>query len=248
MNAAVRAEWRKLRTSRAATLMLAAGLAYAVLNGIATAALAGRDANAALGTAANLANIVRGGNIAMWVMLLVGTVTITGEYRHRTVTTTFLATPRRGTVVGAKLAVAGGVAALYAIVTMAVGLLAALPRLVGSSASIELGDSHVAQVVAGTAVGTTLFALAGVGIGALVRNQTLAVAGALIWFVVAENIVGSVVGWDVGRWLPGRAAAAASAAGGGTLLPMAAGAGLFAAYTAVVTVAGARLAVARDVT
>jgi len=248
MNANLRAEWRKLRTSRATVLLLVAGLAYAVLNGIATAALAGREQNAELGSAANMANIVRGGNVAMWVMLIVGILAVTTEYRHRTATTTFLATPRRGTVVGAKLIVAGTVGAAYALVGMAVGLVAASPQLASNATSVELADVHVAGTIAGTLVGTTLFAMAGVGIGALVRNQTAAIAGALVWFLPAENIVGSFIGWDIARWLPGQAAASASAAGGGTLLPATAGAALFAAYTGVVAVAGTRLAVSRDVT
>ena len=183
----------------------------------------------------------------MWVMLLVGILAVTTEYRHRTVTTTFLATPRRGAVVAAKLAVAAALAGAYAVLGMVVGLVAALPRLTGAAA-IEVADGHVATTVGGAVLGTTLFAVAGVGIGALVRNQTVAVAGALVWFLPAENIVGSVVGWPIARWLPGQAAASATGAGGGTLLPMAAGAALFAGYTAVATVAGTRLAVSRDVT
>ena len=248
MNAAARAEWRKIRTSRATILLLVGGLAYSILNGVATAEFAGRDGNAELGTAANLANVLRAGNVAMWVMLLVGTLAVTGEYRHRTITTTLLATPRRRTVIGAKLAVTGGLAAAYAAVGMLIGLLAALPRLAGSSATISLTDPALARVAVGTITGTTLFALAGVGIGALVRNQTLAVAGALVWFLPGENIVGSFVGWQHARWLPGQTAAAATGAGGDTLLPMAAGAALFATYTLLVTVTGTRLTTSRDIT
>ena len=248
MSATIRAEWRKLRTSRATLVLLASGLAYAVLNGVATAAFAGRDGNAELGTAANVANILRGGNITMWVMLLIGLLAITTEYRHHTTTTTFLATPRRHAVVATKLILTGAVAAVYAIVGMAIGLAAALPQLTKSATSVEVANADVARAAAGTLVGTTLFALAGVGIGTLVRNQTVAIAGALVWFLPAENIVGTVVGWPVARWLPGQAAAAATATGSDTLLPAAAGAALFAVYTLILTVAGSKLTVSRDIT
>ena len=247
MNDVVHAELIKLRTSRATVGLLTAGLAYAALNGAVTAAFAGRDQNAELGTAANLGSILRGGNVATWVILLAAIISVTGEYRHRTITATYLATPRRGTVVAAKLTVYGALGVAYAVVSMLLGLAAASPQLLSSSADLQLGDPHVARVAIGLVVATGLFGLAGVGIGSVVRNQTLATVGAIVWLVAAENIVGSVVGWPTARWLPGQAAAAAAGSGGDTLLPMAAGAALFTAYALAAGMIGSRLSMSRDI-
>ena len=58
--------------------------------------------------------------------LVLGVLIITGEYRHKTVTPTFLAEPRRGRVVIAKLGVAFGGGIALGVLTMVVGLLLGL--------------------------------------------------------------------------------------------------------------------------
>ena len=247
MEGIVTSEWRKVRTNRAAVGLLAGGLVYAVVNGVATAAFAGRDGSAPLGTGGNLGNILRGGGVAMWVVLLVGILSVTSEYRDGTIVATFLATPRRGAVVLAKLRVTALLGLMYAVLCTIMGAAGAAPRLAASRVPLDITDAAVVSAVVGSLAATVLFGLAGVGIGAMVRNQTAAVAGALIWFLPAENIVGSFAGWDVARWFPGQAAAAAAGAGGATLLPPSAGAALFAGYALVAALAGTRFAVSRDV-
>ena len=54
--------------------------------------------------------------------LVLGVLIITGEYRHKTVTPTFLAEPRRGRVVASKLTVGFGAGLLMGVLTMAAGL------------------------------------------------------------------------------------------------------------------------------
>jgi ABC-2 type transport system permease protein len=248
MKSAMQSELLKLRSSRATLVLLLAGVAYAALNGVATAALAGRDGSALLGSADNLANILRAGNIATWVTLLAAILAVTGEHRHRTISTTYLATPRRSVVVMAKLAVYGATGASYAVLTMVVGLTGALPRLLTSADGIDLASPHLTRVALGAVVVTSLYGLAGIGVGSLVRNQTLATVGAIAWLVAAENLIGSLAGWHVARWLPGQAAAAAAGTGPDILLPMAAGAGIFAVYALIAVLLGARVAVASDIT
>ena len=88
----------------------------------------------------------------------------------------------------------------------------------------------------------------GVGVGALLRNQTVAVTVALVWVLVVEGVL---VGFApaVGRWLPGGAGSAltgvATAKGG--LLPMWGAALLLAGYGLVFAAAGTRLITRRDI-
>jgi ABC-2 type transport system permease protein len=248
MNHVMHAELRKTRAGRASLALLGGGLLYAVLNGLATTAFAGRDGNAELGSAENLGHVVRGGGVAPWVVLLVAIGATAGEYRHRTISTTFLVTPRRGRVLVAKLLAQGALGALFATATIAIGLMAALPALLGAEGGVELVDAHVGRSALGLVATSALYGLAGVALGFLVRNPTVASVGAIAWLAAGENIIGSMAGWDVARWFPGQAAAAAAGAGQGRLLPMAGGAALFGAYALVAALAASRLTMSRDVT
>ena len=58
--------------------------------------------------------------------LVLGVLIITGEYRHKTVTPTFLAEPRRGRVVTAKLGIGFGAGIVMGALTMLAGLVLGL--------------------------------------------------------------------------------------------------------------------------
>ena len=88
----------------------------------------------------------------------------------------------------------------------------------------------------------------GVGFGAVVTNQTVAITIALIWSQVVEGLL---VGFlpEVGRWLPGGAASALSGieTPNGGMLPMWAAAIVLAAYGLAFAAAGAAALARRDV-
>ncbi|MBM4686399.1 hypothetical protein GS532_22255 [Rhodococcus hoagii] len=71
------------------------------------------DTSEGVGIAIGLAGLL------LFVPALFGTVAVTSEYRHKTIGSTFLAVPRRGRVLGAKLAV-------YSVFGLAYGLLMSL--------------------------------------------------------------------------------------------------------------------------
>ena len=89
----------------------------------------------------------------------------------------------------------------------------------------------------------------GVGVGALLRNQTVAVTVALVWVLVVEGVL---VGFApaVGRWLPGGAGSALTgvATANGGLLPMWGAALLLAGYGLAFAAASTRLITRRDIT
>ena len=106
----------------------------------------------------------------------------------------------------------------------------------------------VAGVLAGCIVGTALSGLVGVGLGALLRNQTLAIVVTLVWLFVVESML-IAFATDIGRWLPGGAASALAGTdvGKGDLLPAWGAAVLFAAYGIAFAAAGSRFVLRRDV-
>ena len=89
----------------------------------------------------------------------------------------------------------------------------------------------------------------GVGLGALMTNQTLAVTATLVWVFVLENLLAAFAP-GVGRFFPGGAASAMSSVAppSGEALPFWIAGLLTAGYALVAAEAGARLIARRDVT
>ena len=89
----------------------------------------------------------------------------------------------------------------------------------------------------------------GVGVGALLRNQTVAVTIALVWVLIVEGVL---VGFApaVGGWLPGGAGSALTgvATANGGLLPMWGAALLLAGYGLAFAAASTHLITRRDIT
>ena len=85
---------------------------------------------------------------------------------------------------GAYAAAAVAVAALATMVTLAVGL-----PLLAHRPGPEVGADDVALVAGGTLVAAALSAALGVALGALVRNQVVAVTGTLVVIFVVLPLV-----------------------------------------------------------
>jgi ABC-2 type transport system permease protein len=144
------------------------------------------------------------------VLLVFGILGMTNEYRHGTITYSYLVTPRRWQVMVIKLAVYAAVGIVTMVVAVALVYVVILAGgavrgvAIDASGGATLGDYARQIVVAG------LITTFGVALGALFRAQVVTVAGALIWALVAENIV-VVVKPAVGKWLPFTAFNAVSA-------------------------------------
>lgn len=239
----VATEWLKLRTTRLLHGMIpaAAGLSFAAVAGAVLSADSA-DALEATDGVQRVTSVTGTGAI----LLLVCCILISaGEYRHGTAADTFLSTPRRHLVLAAKLLVGAGLGlAAGALTSLAsVALAAVLFNVKG--ATFPFNDIDVWLTLAGTVVFTGLFAVLGVALGSLIRNQLLAVASALAWLAVVEHLFASLVP-DVGRWLPVAAGQAIVRAPVDSLLSPLAGIALLAAYGAAMAVAGLRVAATRD--
>jgi ABC-2 type transport system permease protein len=248
MTRLVRAELAKLRTIRLAYGVAAAMAAFGVLTVVANITSAGRQGNPPLSADALPALVGAPATMLGGAALLLGILGIAGEFRHHTITQTFLATPERGRVVAAKLAAYALAGIALAALTLAVTMAVVLPWLTAKGLAVSVLDGEVGRVLAGTLLAAGLCGLVGVGVGALVRNQVAALVGVLVWAVVVEGLLLDLLNApSLGKWLPSAAAAALTNPGGDHLSRWAGGL-LFAAYGLAFALIGTRFVIRRDVT
>src|ERR1700729_3060480 len=100
MAALVRAEFRKLTTVRGPWLLLAAG-PLLVVAGVSGLVVSGGNVHDPAVQSTALAHV----GLAAIFTLIFGILAVAGEYRHGTVTDTYLSFPDRGRLATAKLAV-----------------------------------------------------------------------------------------------------------------------------------------------
>jgi ABC-type transport system involved in multi-copper enzyme maturation permease subunit len=181
---------------------------------------------------------------------LLGAMSITAEIRHGTIRSTFLVTPRRGRVVAAKVLVSTLFGAGFGLVAGAVATAAGTAALRARGIELQLDRGDYVLLVVGAAGAAALWAAIGVGVGALVRNQVPTLIGICSWLLFVEGLLAGDVAdnlGDIGRLLPGAAAAAISGQDPGTLLAPAVGLVLLALYATAAAIAGALALSRRDV-
>jgi ABC-2 type transport system permease protein len=250
----VRAEWTKLLTTRVwiglllGSCLMVGGFA-ALYTGFAGGS-GGNNGNSlppvgstdyeqlALGVSAN----------ATVLFIVLGIIGTTQEYRHRTATPTFLASPHRGRVVIAKLVAYALAAIPMALIVIAVDVLVVSVYAGARGAAPSLSGGNL-QVLAGAWGALVLYTVIGVGVGALLRNQVGAIVGVLVYLFVLESLIRAIPATaGAYKWLPGGALEAMTATTGGTDLLNAWQGGLvLLGYGLVAAVLGTLLAVRRDV-
>lgn len=143
-----------------------------------------------------------GTRVAMLFAGLAGALVLTAETRFGTIRPTFLMTPQRGRVVAAKLAVSGLAGVAFGLLAQALMAGAATAAYSARGIDVRLSGSDYVQVLAGGTAAAGLWAILGLGVGALVRNQVAAIVGMCAWGLLIENLLlGFVPG--VGRLMPG---------------------------------------------
>jgi ABC-2 type transport system permease protein len=239
----LRGEFRKLTTVRGPWLLLAAEplLVIAGISGLVVSAGNLRDP-AVQSTA--LSHV----GLAAMLTLVFGILAMAGEYRHRTITDTYLGFPSRGRVVAAKMAVTALVGAIASAVTTGVALATVALWWGAKDATFTLSTPDAWRTVVGGVAVNIAFGAIGVGIGALVHNVVVAVAAALAWIALIEGIVGQLLGVGLTRWLPFAAGEALDRSATTQVLPQWGAAVLLLGYTAVFVVAAMLTTLRRDVT
>ena len=210
----VRAEVMKIRTTRAWWLFvggfavltaLAALFGWAshhaelyppsdVTNADGALAQAAADRTPA-GAAVLAASMMTSGQaLLVLVTLLLGVYVVTSEFAARTMTPTFLVTPRRELVVGAKLVtMAAFGAGCWVVATVVDGVVTSAFLAVHHLPGAALGSPDVVRAVVMGWPAYVLWALFGLGVGAMLRNQAVATVAAIAiyagGFAVAELAV-----------------------------------------------------------
>lgn len=193
--------------------------------------------------------------------VLLGALALTGEFRHQTLTPTFLATPERWTVLVAKLIVGLLFGAAFGVIGAigTVGLGSAV--LLASGRDTALGESATWELIGRMVLAMAIWAVVGVGIGALIPNQVAVIVVVLAFTQFVEPILRTAAGLlevlaDIGRFLPGAASDALvgtslfSILGAGTADPLEPWQGglVLGGIGLVLAVAGALTTWRRDVT
>jgi hypothetical protein len=190
MIALLHAELLKLRTTRTfAAIVGTAGILSLILVAL----------GASLGVETDPHALFTNNSIT-YIIVLLGAIGMTGEWRHRTITASILAAPDRVRLLTAKAlsySAAGVVLSLgVTVATMVVGTL-----ILESRGEATLGLGELADVLWRNLAVAAVLGPIGVGIGALVRNQVVTVVGLVAMAAVLEPSVFQVAP-GVGKFGP----------------------------------------------
>jgi ABC-2 type transport system permease protein len=259
----IRIELLKLRTTRLGYGMLATGAGLTAMFAILEAARAGTGGGAApdpLNTFSGFSSVIGSGVWGLLFAAVLGVTISTGEYRHKTATLTYLASPDRTRVLAAKVAAAAVAGALFGLVTYLVAGGSALSFTLAKGYQVPLSDATMARFGVGHLLAGALLAAIGVGVGELLRSQLAGIVAVFAWSIVIESLIGALF-TATRPYLPYTAATnlAGTALGdaafgpahgtaGGTPLPFLATTALLVAIAAVFAAIAASTTVRRDIT
>jgi ABC-2 type transport system permease protein len=244
MRALIGTEIRKLTSVRSTWILLAA---TAVLAGLHAAGLLIGDPGGADDTDPGKQRVLYSAGMGSILTIVLGVLISAAEFRHGTITDTYLTTPRRGRVLAAKLTTGLLAGTLAGIASAGVTLAVSAPWLSAKATALPLDEAYVWQTLLGAVAWCAGYAVIGVAVGALTRNPVLGIVGALGWLYLVEGIVISAFE-DVGRWLPAGAASAVGNAVKDGLLPQWGGAVMLAGYAVLIAVVAGLTTLRRDVT
>jgi hypothetical protein len=179
----IKAEYRKFVTTQVWFWLLIVSLALTVLGIVGQ--IAGTDSES---LRSNLHDIMSTtGHTTYIAVFVLGILGVTTEFRYQTITSTVLATPNRWTLISAKLISYAVIGAVYAAICVILQVALALPWLASKNVSVSIGG-QIGTLLADFVV-VALFALVGLGAGALVKNQIVAVSVGVVFVLLLENLV-----------------------------------------------------------
>ena len=247
MTRLIRAEALRLATTRTYWL-LAAGAIALIAGGIAPAA-----ATSFTSGTSPARSVLAIAGLAQTIALIAGALSVTGEFRHKTITAAVLITPRRTPLLAAKLITLTAAGMAFGLAATGMASAITLPLLAARHLPAGISGAGTAAIIIGGGVATALAAAIGVGTGATIRNQVGATIAVLALLYVAEPLLGFIphLGTVIQQYgLAGLAAATTQTTGfpaSAHLLGQPAAALVLAGYATVALLAGATLLRRRDI-
>ncbi len=212
---ALRAELIKMRSMPGVWVTFGLAFPLTVLIGIAVLAAAGGFPGHTfyfVHTLRQRRELLGAGYFGLEVLApIMGVLCVTGEYRHKTITTTFVLTPVRPRVLGAKVIATAVWAVLLALLSLLAVAVVALPWNAALGGVTSQVTDQVGAVVPGLLASAILLSLFGLGFGTLVKNQVaailLTIGGTLILESILIALARAIFHYNL-NWLPNGAGAA----------------------------------------
>jgi hypothetical protein len=246
----IHAEFLKARTTQVWFWLLLGTIAISAL--LVVGQVAPRDG---VRDASDVPNLFASSSTAYIVVFVLGVLGVTTEFRYQTITATVLQTPSRWSIVTAKMITYAVLGVGYALVAVGVQLAVAVPWLSSKDISVDFGNPEVRHAIIGVFAVVALFGIIGLGVGALLRNQIVAVVVGILFLLIIEHIFVAIpVVKNIWPYLPDPAGQAIlhttgeSTVNGVHLLSTWTGLGVLLLWAFVPAVVGAAFSMNRDIT
>ena len=156
----------------------------------------------AAGIGAAVTQTLVGTFVGLIVVVVLGAMFVTAEYRRGLIRTTLAASPGRIRVLAAKAVVVGAVTFATGLVAAAVVVVAGQRVLRSNGVYIHPASTPTElRIVAGTAALLAVAAILALGLGALLRRSVTAVTTAVVVIVLPYLLAMTVLPTDAARWL-----------------------------------------------
>jgi ABC-2 type transport system permease protein len=134
------------------------------------------------------------------IAFLLGILSFTVEWRHGSITRTFLVTPRRWRVLAAKEIQAFALGIGLAVLGVAVAIAVAAPLFSHDGTPLQV-DGALLGRIGEIVLASALWGALGAGVGAVVQHQAAALVGAIVWILVVESLLGALADWADVNWI-----------------------------------------------
>lgn len=203
MKRTLKAEFLKLRYQRSTWWLLVGATLFSILN--TTSAVASMVAMGdklelpGLDTIEGVRDVYANSMAGYLFALIIGIMISSGEFRHGTAVATYLAQSDRRLVLYAKMVTSVAAGLLVQFVATAISMLAAY-FYIARYPHATLSMSDILQFIWAAELSGAVLAIVGVTVGTLIRNQTLAIVGSVIWLLLIEGLL--VAFYDkLAKWL-----------------------------------------------
>jgi ABC-2 type transport system permease protein len=184
MKRLLKAELIKLRTTRTFYALAGVAIGISLLITVLSASI-GEPTKESV-----LSDVFQTDTSSLFIMIL-AIVGITGEWRHRTITSSLLAAPDRTRFLAAKVLAFAAAGALLSLAISISVTVVGFAILEGRDLPTpDLGD--LLAFIARSAGAAAVVGAFGVGVGSLVRNQAVAIVGILVISFVVDQVLGGL--------------------------------------------------------